>query len=96
VRIGRISYLWHLPIYGFVFKYGWFWQGSVQSAAAVGLSLAVAVLSYRYIERPFLRFKPPTRGNDSFRPATSGVADEDSGAAATVGSAAYFRGPSPW
>jgi peptidoglycan/LPS O-acetylase OafA/YrhL len=63
VPIGRISYglyLWHLPIYGFVFKYGASMPRAVQSIAAVLLSFAVASFSYRFIERPFLRLKRHT------------------------------------
>jgi peptidoglycan/LPS O-acetylase OafA/YrhL len=61
VPIGRISYglyLWHLPVYGLVFKYGdGFMSLTAQSVSAVALSLAVALCSYFVIERPFLRLK---------------------------------------
>lgn len=60
VATGRISYglyLWHLPIYGAVFKYGAPLPRAVQMVAAAGLSLATAALSYRFVERPFLRLK---------------------------------------
>lgn len=60
VPIGRISYglyLWHLPIFGFVFKYGAALPRGIQSLVAVLLSFAVALLSFRFIEQPFLRLK---------------------------------------
>ena len=60
VWIGGISYglyLWHLPVYGSVFKYGGAFPFPVQAVIAVGLSLAIAALSYRLVEKRFLRLK---------------------------------------
>jgi peptidoglycan/LPS O-acetylase OafA/YrhL len=60
VWIGGISYglyLWHLPVYGAVFKYGGAFPFPVQAVIAVGLSLAIAALSYRLVEKRFLRLK---------------------------------------
>jgi peptidoglycan/LPS O-acetylase OafA/YrhL len=60
VATGRISYglyLWHLPVYGAVFKFGTQLPHALQMVAAVGLSFAAAALSYRFVEQPFLRLK---------------------------------------
>jgi peptidoglycan/LPS O-acetylase OafA/YrhL len=60
VWIGGISYglyLWHLPVYGAVFKYGGGFPYPLQAVIAVGLSLATAALSYRLVEKRFLRLK---------------------------------------
>jgi peptidoglycan/LPS O-acetylase OafA/YrhL len=60
VWIGAISYglyLWHLPVYGAVFKFGGAFPYPVQAVIAVGLSLAAAALSYRLVEKRFLRLK---------------------------------------
>jgi peptidoglycan/LPS O-acetylase OafA/YrhL len=53
--VGVISYslyLWHSPIVGSYAP-----PGVISIAVRVGVSLLLAVLSYRYIERPFLRLK---------------------------------------
>jgi peptidoglycan/LPS O-acetylase OafA/YrhL len=60
VATGRISYglyLWHLPVFGAVFKFGAPLPRALQMVAAVGLTFATAVLSYRFVEKPFLRLK---------------------------------------
>ncbi len=58
VRVGRISYglyLWHYPLFLWVDRLGLpRVPGALAKAAGV---LAVASLSYRWIERPFLRLK---------------------------------------
>ena len=65
VQIGVISYgiyLWQYPL---LFEAG-YWSGDKHSAAlaASGLSVAMAALSHKYVERPFLqrkvRFDPDT------------------------------------
>jgi peptidoglycan/LPS O-acetylase OafA/YrhL len=60
VWVGGISYglyLWHLPVYGAVFKFGGAFPYPVQAVIAVALSLAIAALSYRLVEKRFLRLK---------------------------------------
>jgi peptidoglycan/LPS O-acetylase OafA/YrhL len=76
VPIGVISYglyLWHLPIFGYVFKYGDMLPRPVQAISAVLLSIGVAALSYRLIEEPFLRLKRPRRALSSVGTAPARV-----------------------
>lgn len=57
--IGRISYglyLWHWPVRGFVFGKS-VQPSSKQIIVAIGLSFAIASLSFYLIERPFLSWK---------------------------------------
>jgi peptidoglycan/LPS O-acetylase OafA/YrhL len=55
VRVGVISYglyLWHVPIRVLMDQ-----NGPVEAAVATALTFAAALLSYRFIETPFLRAK---------------------------------------
>jgi peptidoglycan/LPS O-acetylase OafA/YrhL len=58
VWVGRISYglyLWHVPL---IDKAGgWRLLGPVKTAVGIALTFAVAAVSFRVIERPFLRRK---------------------------------------
>ncbi|MGH3076809.1 MAG: acyltransferase family protein [Gaiellaceae bacterium] len=61
--LGKISYglyLWHVPIYVAV---GWM--------AGLPLAIFVAVLSYRYVEQPFLRRRHPSPVTRRDRPASA-------------------------
>lgn len=58
VRSGRISYglyLWHLPIYAVVRRYGS--HDLVGAALALALTAAFAMASWRFLEQPALRWK---------------------------------------
>jgi peptidoglycan/LPS O-acetylase OafA/YrhL len=58
VAAGLISYslyVWHLVIFEVLAKNTREWQPLPRVAVGVGLALGVAVLSYRFVERPFLR-----------------------------------------
>ncbi|HKY65538.1 MAG TPA: acyltransferase [Acidimicrobiales bacterium] len=64
IAAGIISYsmyVWHLPVFQIVLKNTRGWEVLPRAAIALGISLALAVLSYRFIERPFLRRRRPTR-----------------------------------
>ena len=57
VYLGLVSYalyLWHLPVYKLLYHQldGWPW--ALVAAVAMALSLALAAVSYRFVERPFL------------------------------------------
>jgi peptidoglycan/LPS O-acetylase OafA/YrhL len=75
VRIGLISYawyLWHWPLISFVRTLDFGKQDTVKEIAVVALSLALAVLTYRFIELPIRRW----RSSHTFRPVrivTAGV-----------------------
>ena len=58
VGIGRISYgmyLWHMPAFVFVEAYSTHLRITIP--AALALTFAVSLTSYRYLEQPFLRLK---------------------------------------
>jgi peptidoglycan/LPS O-acetylase OafA/YrhL len=58
--LGRISYslyLYHFTIIALVHHYIGNLRWSLQVVTALGLTIAVATLSYNFIERPFLRLK---------------------------------------
>jgi peptidoglycan/LPS O-acetylase OafA/YrhL len=60
VLVGTISYsvyLWHLPVIMFLDRNTSAWPPLQQMALAVAASLVLGALSYRYVERPFLRRK---------------------------------------
>jgi peptidoglycan/LPS O-acetylase OafA/YrhL len=55
VGLGLVSYsfyLWHWPVFVFA-QYRFGAIGAVATAALIALSLALAVVSWRYVERPF-------------------------------------------
>ncbi|MBB5209024.1 acyltransferase family protein [Chiayiivirga flava] len=59
VFLGRICYglyLWHFPIYN-VLRFGLGLTDAWVAGIGVPLTFAIAMLSYRYIERPFLAIK---------------------------------------
>ena len=60
VAAGVVSYgiyLWHLPVFDAVERYGGDWSGSARGAAAVSLTAVFTGLSWFLVERPFLRRK---------------------------------------
>lgn len=60
VVIGTVSYglyLWHLPVYFAVAYYGRAWPDVVRLIVAVGATVALTTLSWRFLERPALRWK---------------------------------------
>lgn len=57
VYLGMISYalyLWHLPVYKLLYHQLEGWRWGLVAAIAIGISVALASLSYRFVERPFL------------------------------------------
>jgi len=80
VFLGRIFYgiyLWHLPILNAMDSYGIEWR--YRLLLGLPLSIAVATLSYAYLERHFLRRRPA-----SARPRTSQRPTPVSDAASTL------------
>ena len=76
VYLGMISYglyLWHLPVYKLLYHQLDGWRWGVVAALAVALSLALAALSYRFVERPFLghRHRPEPVGATTERPSVT-------------------------
>ncbi len=58
--IGRVSYstyIWHLPIFVAVQRYGGGWRPPVQAAVALGLVALATCGSWFLVERPFLKWK---------------------------------------
>jgi peptidoglycan/LPS O-acetylase OafA/YrhL len=58
--LGRVSYglyIWHLPIFYAVQRYGHTWRPPVQMIIALGLSALATYGSWVLVERPFLRWK---------------------------------------
>lgn len=61
VRTGLISYslyLWHWPLFVFTERYLQRPLGGAEAVGAITLSLLLAVLSWRFVERPFRRHTP--------------------------------------
>jgi peptidoglycan/LPS O-acetylase OafA/YrhL len=66
VAAGLISYslyVWHLPIFQMLSRNTRPWQPQPRAVVGVVVSLAVAVLSYRFVERPFLRRRAGAQAN---------------------------------
>lgn len=64
IAAGLVSYslyVWHLPVFQIVLKNTRRWDVLPRVGLALGVSLTLAVLSYRFIERPFLRRRRPAR-----------------------------------
>jgi peptidoglycan/LPS O-acetylase OafA/YrhL len=60
VIIGTVSYglyLWHLPVYFAVKYYGQGWPDAVRVIVALGVTVALTILSWFLLERPALRWK---------------------------------------
>lgn len=61
VHLGKISYglyIWHLLAIVLTYKFGWCRPQSVwTSLYALPLTMALAEISYQWIEKPFLRWK---------------------------------------
>lgn len=56
--VGLLSYslyVWHLPVFEIVRRNTAEWPAAPRAALGVGVASAVAALSYRFVERPFLR-----------------------------------------
>jgi peptidoglycan/LPS O-acetylase OafA/YrhL len=77
VYLGKISYglyVWHLLAIVLTYKFGWCRPQSVwTSLYALPLTMALAHLSYEWIERPFLRWKERYQRaeTDSIAPANA-------------------------
>jgi peptidoglycan/LPS O-acetylase OafA/YrhL len=58
---GRISYgvyLWHIPVFVAVARYGRDWSAFAQVVVALGVTFIFALFSWYLIETPFLRARP--------------------------------------
>ena len=88
VAIGRRSYglyLWQLPVIGFVAYYVSL-DTLTKTAVSVPIVLAIAWLSYKFVEQPFLRWK------DRLRPARQPVEPVAAPASAPVGPSPALTG----
>ena len=68
VGAGVISYslyLWHFVVFDVLRDHSDTWRAPVRAAVGVGVSVVLAVLSYRLIERPFLRRGTRRRDQDA-------------------------------
>lgn len=72
-------YLWHFPLFKVVFAQEW--RLMVAAPLAVGISLIAAEMSYRYVERPFLR-----RNRAKRLPGAGGATSDTNPADAPAGS----------
>jgi peptidoglycan/LPS O-acetylase OafA/YrhL len=71
VFLGRIFYgvyLWHLPILNAMGSYGVEWR--YRLLFGLPSSIAVATLSYAYLERHFLRQRPASPRSQTSQPLT--------------------------
>jgi peptidoglycan/LPS O-acetylase OafA/YrhL len=62
--VGRVSYglyLWHMPLFYVVNRYGAGWGAPARILVAVPLAAAFTFASWRYVEQPFLRLKDSRR-----------------------------------
>lgn len=62
---GRISYglyLWHFPIFAIVKSERFAWAAWQLLAAKLAISVAIALVSFRFVESPLLRLKHQLRG----------------------------------
>lgn len=59
-------YLWHWPVFILLGR-AWDGSGYILAVVEVGASFIVAAMSYRYIERPFLRLKDRTRSRHTVK-----------------------------
>jgi peptidoglycan/LPS O-acetylase OafA/YrhL len=62
--VGRVSYglyLWHMPLFYVVNRYGASWGAPARILVAVPLAAAFTFASWRYVEQPFLRLKDSRR-----------------------------------
>jgi peptidoglycan/LPS O-acetylase OafA/YrhL len=84
VRLGKISYglyIWHLFAIVLTYKFGWCKPQSVwTSLYALPVTIAMAEISYQWIEKPFLRWKE--HFSRAEQPISEGTQTETSAAAA--------------
>jgi peptidoglycan/LPS O-acetylase OafA/YrhL len=62
--VGRVSYglyLWHMPLFYVVNRYGAGWGAPARILVGVPLAAAATFASWRYVEQPFLRLKDSRR-----------------------------------
>jgi hypothetical protein len=72
VFVGLISYslyLWHWPVFVFATYVDFRAPSGLESAALIALSFGIAVLSWRYVERPFRRRRSGFRIRPAFAAA---------------------------
>lgn len=65
IAVGIVSYslyVWHLLVFEIVLRHTAAWPAAPRAALGVGVASGVAVLSYRFVERPFLRRRSASRG----------------------------------
>jgi peptidoglycan/LPS O-acetylase OafA/YrhL len=70
--LGRLSYglyLYHIPVVEWLGLREMGWKAPGETATAVGVTFAAAVLSYYLVERPFLRLKDRLQSGTSELPA---------------------------
>jgi peptidoglycan/LPS O-acetylase OafA/YrhL len=96
VLVGRVSYglyLWHLPIFEVVYRYGGDWGAPVRVAVGLVASGVATAASWKLVESPLRTYRRRDRARHATPASTSGSAT--AGGARAAGSPTGERVPAP-